>query len=1042
MVSRTGASDILLACESWADLHTTLAAASEGTKGEVFEALVKAYLRLDSKYDFKNVWNTHGEVPKAVLTKLNLFNRDVTGIDLLAETSEGKFWAVQAKYHQDEKWSLSRKEATGLIAGRNRAHGEFELGLICTTANGRSPNLRGEPSLEYLMGDVWRGLDGAFFERLHAHLRGLAPPPPAVKTPRPHQREALDGITAYFADHSRGKVVMPCATGKSLIGFWSAEKLGARRVLVAVPNLSLVRQLLKDWTEQSVAHGRRPRWIVVCSDDSVADSVAARDLGVKVDTDPAAVAAWLKANQRADLSIVFTTYQSGRVLGDAATKAGVKFDLGIFDEAHRTAGREGAPFAYLLSDDNVKVRDRVFMTATPRIFKGKDRDDIISMSDPALYGGDAFKMTFLSAMERGIIPNLTIVAVTVAGREVERLLRDKQFVRLQAEHQDEVIRAEDLVAALALRKAMKKYGIRRTLGFHSSRKRCRLAGEVQRLLGKLVPEYGPLDVFHVDGEMTSGERDSELRAFEASENALLTNVRVFVEGVDCPSMDAVIFADPRQSTIDIVQGVGRALRPYPGKEAGYAIIPTIIEDDGSPADAAYDQVVRVACALGSENEVILDYFAAVAQGKPWTGRQVFEVLGNVEVGVMVDLAKLNQAIAVRTYERTVEWLPFAEAREFVHGLGLRSQAEWSNWCSGGNRPPNIPTVPSGVYENNWAGLADWLGFAPTRLRGNKRPFEDARAYVRGLNIRSESEWRAWCKSGDRPLDIPIAPDRTYLEWKDWPDWFGYKRKLGAEFLPFEEARSFVRRQHIASWKDWRKWMANGKRPIDVPAAPYRIYAGKGWRGMDDWLGTGHVRRDAWRSFRSARLFVHGLGLLNKDRWAEFSKSGQRPADIPGSPDKVYAAHGWKGWGDWFGTGTVANRARQFRPFVEARAFARSLGLWNQGEWREFASSSRRPADIPHSPDAAYRRKGWCGYGDWLGTGRLHSKEWLPFVEARRMARLLGLRSEQEWRVYSKSSKRPAGIPSAPWRAYRSLGWVGWGDWLGTGNKRGGKKKRG
>ena len=165
----------------------------------------------------------------------------------------------------------------------------------------------------------------------------------------------------------------------------------------------------------------------------------------------------------------------------------MRFDLGIFDEAHRTAGREGAPFAYLLSDDNVKVRDRVFMTATPRIFKGKDRDDIISMSDPALYGGDAFKMTFLSAMERGIIPNLTIVAVTVAEKEVERLLRDKRFVRLQAEHQDEVIRAEDLVAALALRKAMKKYGIRRTLGFHSSRKRCRLAGEIQRLLGKLVP---------------------------------------------------------------------------------------------------------------------------------------------------------------------------------------------------------------------------------------------------------------------------------------------------------------------------------------------------------------------------------------------------------------------------------------------------------------------------------------------------------------------------------------------------------------------------
>jgi predicted helicase len=160
------------------------------------------------------------------------------------------------------------------------------------------------------MGNVWRGLDTEFFARLHLHLKGAVPPPPSLKQPRPHQQEALDAVVDYFADQSRGKVVMPCATGKSLIGFWCAEKLRARSVLVAVPNLSLVGQLLKDWTEQSLARGRKPRWVVVCSDDSVADSVAARDLGVKVDTDPKEVAGWLRSNERGDLSIVFSTYQS------------------------------------------------------------------------------------------------------------------------------------------------------------------------------------------------------------------------------------------------------------------------------------------------------------------------------------------------------------------------------------------------------------------------------------------------------------------------------------------------------------------------------------------------------------------------------------------------------------------------------------------------------------------------------------------------------------------------------------------------------------
>jgi superfamily II DNA or RNA helicase len=642
----------LLACHSWADFHREVRPFSNKLTGDCFELLTREFLLLDARYDFKHIWNTRGEVPKELLKKLNLFGRDVTGIDFVAETQAGKYWAIQCKYHHDAG-TLTREEATGLIAGRNRARGQFELGLICTTANGRSAHLTEEPDIEYLMGDVWRGLDSEFFDRLHAHLRGAEPPPPALKHPRPHQLAAIESVRRHFAKEARGKVVMPCATGKSLVGFWCAEDLQARSVVIAVPNLSLVRQLLKDWTEQSVARGRRPRWIVVCSDDSVADQVAARDLGVKVDTDPTEVAEWFRANRDAALSVVFTTYQSGRVLAAATRQADASFDLGIFDEAHRTAGRQGGAFAHLLSDDNVRINKRIFMTATPRIYGGKDRDDVVSMDDASVYGTEAFQMTFLAAMEQGIIPNLTTVVVAVSGKEVQKILSDRRFVRLQAKDEDTVIRVEDLVSALAVRKAMKSYGIRRTLAFHGSRKRCRLARNVQQLVGELLPEYGSLDVLNVDGEMTAGERDVELRAFEASEHALMTNVRVFVEGVDCPTMDAVVFSDPRQSVIDIVQGVGRALRAAPGKTKGYAIIPVSIEDDGTLSDEAYAEIVRVACALGSENEVVLDYFSAIAQDKPWAGRHVFEVL-DVDTGLSVDLGQVNRAIAVRIYER-ISW---------------------------------------------------------------------------------------------------------------------------------------------------------------------------------------------------------------------------------------------------------------------------------------------------------------------------------------------------------------------------------------------------
>ena len=1061
----SASSSLLRRCGSWAEIRQALDGSSEAVKGAVFELLVKAYLTLDAKYDFKNVWSTHGETPKAVLTRLNLFNRDVTGIDLVAETRAGKFWAVQAKYHQDERRSLSREETIGLIAGRNRAHREFELVLICTTANGRSTNLADEPDLEFLMGDVWRGLGAEFFARFHAQQEGLQPPPPARKEPWPHQDEALAGIAGYFAGHSRGKVVMPCATGKSLIGFWAAEQLLATRALVAVPNLSLVRQLLTDWTEQSVAKGIRPTWAVVCSDETVADMTAARDLGVKVDTEPHVVANWLRSSKNADRSVVFTTYHSGPVLAAAAREAGAEFDVGIFDEAHRTAGREGAPFAHLLSDENIRIHKRIFMTATPRIYKGKDRDDIISMDDPEVFGGEAFKMTFLEAMDRKIIPNLTVLAVTIAEKEVERLLRHKQFVRLQAERGDEVIRAEDLVSALALRKAMKKYRIRRTLGFYSSRKLCRLAREVQRLVGELFPEYGPLDVFHVEGDMTSGERDLELRAFERSEHALLTNVRVFVEGVDCPSMDAVMFAGPRQSVIDIVQGVGRALRPHPGKSAGYAIIPTVIQDDGSPSDEAYEQVVRVVCALGSENELILAYFAAIARGETWKGRRVFEVLGDLEVGLKIDAAKVNQAIAVRTYRRTVDWRPFVEAREFVRRLGLRSGKRWSRWVRSAARPPDIPSDPSRVYAGEFVDWPNWLGYESwRRARGTYRSFDDAREFVRALGLHSIKEWNAWTTSPQRAWDIPRNPPLAYRkQFKSWPDWLGYEPN---NFLPFEEARDLVRGLGLRSVKEWNEWAISKKRPLDIPSNPASTYQEQ-FKGWSDWLG---FEAKDLLPFEQARDLARGLGIRSVREWKQWSLSNARPLDLPADPSTTYLGE-FKSWADWLGHGADSQQPsvleRQVpRPigclsFDDARTYVRRLELRSESEWDQWARSTARRSDIPSEPARVYavQFKNWP---DWLGpqadfreTTRLASQgpvrgtwkkggAFRSFGDARTYVRGLGLTSTREWLAWAQSSARPKDIPSSPMAAYRG-DYKGMPDWLGTTDKRsdkGGTWKKG
>ena len=168
---------------------------------------------------------------------------------------------------------------------------------------------------------------------------------------------------------------MPCGTGKSLTAYWIAEALKAKTILVAVPSLALVRQSLTDWTREFLAHGVKPDWLCVCSDESVGnlerDEFVGEvyDLGLPTHTDTNEIASLLRARSDGP-KIVFTTYQSSDKLAAAARKARIKFDLAILDEAHKTVGVHSKKFATLLSDKKIKIRRRLFMTATERVFRG------------------------------------------------------------------------------------------------------------------------------------------------------------------------------------------------------------------------------------------------------------------------------------------------------------------------------------------------------------------------------------------------------------------------------------------------------------------------------------------------------------------------------------------------------------------------------------------------------------------------------------------------------------------------------------------------
>ena len=191
------------------------------------------------------------------------------------------------------------------------------------------------------------------------------------------------------------------------------------------------------------------------------------------------------------------------------------------------------------------------------------------------------------------------------------------------------------------------------------------------------------------------------------------------------------------------------------------------------------------------------------------------------------------------------WRPFDEARSFVRSLKLTSQSDWDAYCRSGKRPADIPNRPHATYaDTGWSGYGDWLGTGRRTPGVGWRPFSEAQVFVQKLRLKSADDWRAYSQSGKKPDDIPAHPNRIYFDvgWSSWNDWLGNKygrRRSGCR--PFDEARSFVQRLQLKSYKDWKTYCRSGKMPADIPKFPDAVYADTGWSGYGDWLGNG-VRR--------------------------------------------------------------------------------------------------------------------------------------------------------------------------------------------------------
>ncbi len=579
--------------------------------GNAFEVFVEAYLCTQADKQVQEYFQV-GHIPKQWRDRLNL-STSSAGIDGLYIDRSGDPVLFQVKFLSGRP-QITLDIASKFLGLSNQCRKRF----IISNSNDMVTLVK-QRKVSAILGFQFDKLTPDDFKAIHHFLNQKRYQPKPYR-PDPHQAQAVQQVIKEFKVEHRTQAIMACGTGKTFAALWVAEALKPKTVLVLVPSIALLSQTLKEWSK-ATSWGERFTYMAVCSDDTVGkqeDDVVLRptDLDFPTSTDPKEIKKFLQSSS-SNVRIIFSTYQSSAMVAKAMK--GQTFDLGIFDEAHKTTGSKKTHFTEAHQDKFISIRKRLYMTATPRIYKINQRNqegdfDVLSMDDPKIYGREAYKLSFGEAARKKIICNYKIVITTIDPRRLDPKLLPISKTLVKKEH----LPSDWVAKSAALAQAIEETKAKRIITFHSRIKLAKeLASDGPQGIQTHLKGFG---TFHVSGEDSASKRESDIEDFKNSPKGLITNARCLTEGVDVPTVDMVAFMDPKKSTIDIAQAIGRAMRKPRGtssKKIGYIFIPLLVEStkgkltESSIEETDYKAIADVINAMQELDEDLKDIITEI-----------------------------------------------------------------------------------------------------------------------------------------------------------------------------------------------------------------------------------------------------------------------------------------------------------------------------------------------------------------------------------------------------------------------------------------------
>ncbi len=640
-------------------------------KGSLFEKISKQFLQEhDSANEYESIdlwsdWELRG-------------NKGDRGIDMVITTASKEYIAVQCKYHQN---SISYNDISTFLTQLQSGVGEvrFKKGIIISTSKLTRAALeeieqirksKGIDIVEISEEDFiysqidWDKLD---FTQTQDEL-----PLCDKKKPRSHQIEAINATKEYFSDpkNARGKLIMACGTGKTYTSLKIMEALDPKIMLFLAPSIALLSQTFREYAQEK----SEPFYAsIVCSDDKTGqsknednDDINFSELPIKPSTRLEDIlSVYEKAQKENKRFIIFSTYQSALRIKEAQEAGLNGIDLIICDEAHRTVGAmyssnerdDKNAFTLCHSDENIKAKQRLYMTATPKVYsesskaKAKESDNIIySMDDEEIFGEEIYTLNFSKAIALDLLTDYKVIILAVRkenlsgvtnsvnqkisrleakGTKLDKKLINNEFVcKIVGTHkglakQDLIVLDEENKEDHNLQNQYDTAPSQRAISFCKS---IQTSKNIKDSFETIMECYDEelkkksfknlkISIDHIDGTMNCKERLEkleELNKFQPNTCKVLSNARCLSEGVDVPALDSIVFFDGKSAMVDIIQAVGRVMRKAKRKKRGYIILPIALEEseiknlDEAVNNTNFKNIWKVLKALRSHDSSLVD----------------------------------------------------------------------------------------------------------------------------------------------------------------------------------------------------------------------------------------------------------------------------------------------------------------------------------------------------------------------------------------------------------------------------------------------------